>query len=442
MRHSLSIVLAFSLCGGLLAGCSGAKGGDPGQTKASETFELPSDPVTVQFAASTTMFPEEDFQRYVADPVKKKYPNITVERINTSEKGKSMNDLVVAGTVPDIVVLYPGNLNQLNDLGLAFNHEELMKKHKFDSARVIPEMLETIKIASNQNHLLGLPSYNNAFALFYNKDVFDRFGVPYPKDGMTWDDVKQLALKLTRMDGGIQYRGIYADNLYRGGRQLALPYADFKTGKAQMQTDAWKELMTLWAGLYDIPGVMAGDFKSLNYGKNEQALVKGELAMLVGYSNTLGMLRKAPDVKWDLVAYPENKKAPGVGQRVDTPVLSITNQSKNKDAAFKVLETVLSDEVQSDMARNGRAPVLKDEKVRAQYGQGIPEFQGKNLAAMIKPKLAVIAPLGNINEGDFDRISNAAFQSVANKEKDINTALRESDEQVNKVLEAAKNGTK
>lgn len=34
-------------------------------------------------------------------------------------------------------------------------------------------------------HQFGLPKYHGALALFYNKDIFDEYGVPYPDD--TWD---------------------------------------------------------------------------------------------------------------------------------------------------------------------------------------------------------------------------------------------------------------
>jgi multiple sugar transport system substrate-binding protein len=38
--------------------------------------------------------------------------------------------------------------------------------------------------------------------LFYNQDMFDQAGVPYPQPGWTWDDVIQYGLKLTRdVDG-------------------------------------------------------------------------------------------------------------------------------------------------------------------------------------------------------------------------------------------------
>ncbi|WP_282942046.1 extracellular solute-binding protein [Paenibacillus sp. RC67] len=417
----------------IASGCSSTNTAPVDKGKGEEAIK--NDPATIKIAVSNNMFTEEDFAKYVSEPVKKKYPHITVERINTSEKGSSVTDLIAAGTVPDIVGYYPGNLSNINDLNLTFNIEDLIKKHRFDTSRIAPEVLETVKIASNQSYIVGFAAYHNPFGLFYNKDVFDRMGIPYPKDNMTWDDLKELSVKITRLDNGIQYRGLYPDFLYRGARQLSLPYADFQTNKSLLNTDPWKELFQLWASMYDIPGMTAGDYKALNYGKNEQAFIKGELAMLAGYSNTLNALRKAPDVKWDVVTYPSNKKAPGVAHRVDSPVLAITSQSPNKDAAFQVLETILSDEVQTDMVRNGRMTVLTSQKVKDEFGKGIPEFNGKNLIALTKPKMAVISQIKYLNEGEIDKITTNAFQAVINKEKDVNTALREADELLNKHIE-------
>jgi multiple sugar transport system substrate-binding protein len=373
MNNRFKLITAILLAASVASGCTGDGAGSsqPPPDKASKSpTPIQTEPATVKMAVSNNMFTEEDFNKYIAEPVKKKYPHLTVERINTSEKGSSLTELVAAGLVPDIVGLYPGNLANLNELGMTYYMEELIKKHRFDTSRIVPEVLETIKIASNQTFLTGLASYHNPFGLFYNKDLFDRFGVPYPKDDMTWDDVRELAVKLTRTDNGIQYRGVYADFLYRGGRQLSLPYADFKANKSLLNTDPWKELFQLWNSLYDIQGLSEGDYKTLGYAKNEQALIKGELAMLAGYSNTLSALKKTPDLKWDVVTYPSNKKVPGFGHRVDSPVLSITTQSKVKDAAFQVIEVVLSDEVQTDMVRNGRMTVLTSQgqgRIRQKY---------------------------------------------------------------------------
>lgn len=287
--------------------------------------------------------------------------------------------------------------------------------------------------------MIGLPTYHNPFGLFYNKDLFDKFGVAYPKDGMTWDEVRELSAKLTRKDGGVQYRGLYADFLYRGSRQLGLQPVDFKTNKSLLNTDQWQELFKLWESLYASPGLMEGSYAKLEWGGNEQSFLKGELAMLAGFSNTLNALKKTSHINWDLVTYPTNKKAPGVGHRLDSPILAVTAQSKVKDAAFRVLETILSDEVQTLLVRNARMTVLNSQKVKDEFGKGIPEFQGKNMPAMTKLKMANMASVQFLNEGQIDSIANKAFQSVIDKSADINSALRLADEELNKYIQSQLN---
>jgi ABC-type glycerol-3-phosphate transport system substrate-binding protein len=42
------------------------------------------------------------------------------------------------------------------------------------------------QVASDDGWLVGIPFTQQFSALYYNKDIFDKFGVSYPKDGMTW----------------------------------------------------------------------------------------------------------------------------------------------------------------------------------------------------------------------------------------------------------------
>jgi len=428
------ILLAGSMAAlTFLSACSGSTTSDDGD--AAEP-SLPKDdrPVTVTMAASNTQFTEEDFTRYIAEPVKAKYPHITVKRINTSDKGNSIGELLAAGTIPDLVGYYPGSLQNLKDNGMIYNIEELIQRHRFDTGRIIPEIVETIKTATDTDYLVGLPTYNNSFALFYNKDIFDRFGLPYPTDGMTWEEVKSLGAAMNRSMGGVDYRGLFVDNVYRGARQISLPYADFASNRSLLNTAPWQELFQYWLALYDQPGLPDNANNPLTYGRFEKMFLSGQLGMLAGYSNTLMKLRDVPDLNWDLVTYPQHPTAPGIGQRVDTPVLAISAQSEHKDAAFLVLDTMLSDEVQTEMARNGRTPVIDKRDVQDQYGKNFKQFEGKNVIAMTKLKYAVIAPVQYLSEGQADGFVNKAFESVANGQKDVNTALREADEQLNKHI--------
>ncbi|MDF2719607.1 MAG: hypothetical protein K0R28_6532 [Paenibacillus sp.] len=76
------------------------------------------DPVTVKIAANKAALTAEEIKMYVTDPLAKKHPHITVEMIDTAEKGKTLTDLVAAKEIPDIYANFPLNMNELVDLKL------------------------------------------------------------------------------------------------------------------------------------------------------------------------------------------------------------------------------------------------------------------------------------------------------------------------------------
>ena len=44
----------------------------------------------------------------------------------------------------------------------------------------------------------GFPLSLQINVLFYNKNIFDGFGVSYPQDAMTWDEFIETAKRVTR----------------------------------------------------------------------------------------------------------------------------------------------------------------------------------------------------------------------------------------------------
>jgi ABC-type glycerol-3-phosphate transport system substrate-binding protein len=86
--------------------------------------------------------------------------------------------------------------------------QPLAKKHGFDFNKFDTKLVDSIKSYSDQGQIYYLPYNTLAFALMYNKDIFDKFGVPYPKDNMTWDEAIELGKKLTRTEAGVNYIGL------------------------------------------------------------------------------------------------------------------------------------------------------------------------------------------------------------------------------------------
>src|SRR5699024_12294781 len=96
------------------------------------------------------------------------------------------------------------------DMNLLLDLNPLIEFNDFELDRLEPSILEYLEEMSHDGELNGLPYIRPEYALVYNKDIFDLFGVSYPEDNMTWDEVIDLAQEVTGERNGVQYRGLHA----------------------------------------------------------------------------------------------------------------------------------------------------------------------------------------------------------------------------------------
>jgi len=54
-----------------------------------------------------------------------------------------------------------------------------------------------------QGKTFAVPKDSDDPAVYYNKDLFDKYGVAYPAAGWTWDDFKEMAKKLNHPEDGV-----------------------------------------------------------------------------------------------------------------------------------------------------------------------------------------------------------------------------------------------
>src|ERR1051325_4721750 len=57
--------------------------------------------------------------------------------------------------------------------------------------------------------LYGLPSDFSTIVMFYNQDLFDKYGVEYPREDWTWSDYLDKARQLTRDTDGDGHTDIW-----------------------------------------------------------------------------------------------------------------------------------------------------------------------------------------------------------------------------------------
>ncbi|ULL13854.1 extracellular solute-binding protein [Paenibacillus sp. H1-7] len=416
-----------------LTGCSGKEAGMvPNDTAPSKEVKpaVSSEPMTIKMYHKGGTISDEEFKAYFVEPVAKKYPNITLELVREG-KGSSPEELLTSGTFPDLIYTSNPSIPIFQNLDIIEDLNPLVKKHGLDLSKFQPIGLDMMK-GYDANKLVGLPLSMNMSAMIYNKDIFDKFGVPYPKDMMSWDDAIALAKKLTITDGGTSYIGLDPWRVESVGSQMTLPLVDPKTNKSTINNEGWARVLDLFKQAVEIPGYVTND-------KFEYDFFKDNLAMAPMWATDLvGKLTDpaAANLKnWDLVSIPYVKGYEGKGRNVDAHMLMITNVSKHKDEAFAVMKEVLSDEVQMTMAKAGRISPLKDESFKKNYLQSNASFSGKNVEALFKLASTPLPPSSKY-ESQVRTIVRGAKKKLAIDRKDINTLMRELQEEADKWIES------
>jgi multiple sugar transport system substrate-binding protein len=374
-----------------------------------------------------------NFKEWVAEPVKKKFPEITVEKYEPGKSG-SLEQTVASGDVPDIFMRSTLAMVELTGLGLSYDMSALIKEYQIDLGRFDPAGIERIRKSNTEHWLSALPLNRHYDALYYNKDIFDKFGVAYPRDGMTWEQLIPLANKLTRMEDNVQYRGLEAGDITRAASQLRLPYLDPLTLKPAINSNKWKDFLTRMNQIYQIPG-------NQEYKTNNQAILqflKDQRLAMLAMNNFLPRIAEIDHfTQWDMVSYPYFAEAPNASWAYEGHVIWLASSSKHKDAAMKVIQTIFSDQVLTSMSQDGMQLAVDNQKYKDTFAKNLSFVKGKNLAAIYKttPAEPVDLPIANLDVKQLNKVINKMFENdIVTGKKDINTALRDAEQKFNQLI--------
>lgn len=407
-----------------------------GSGKTPETGNPKPEPFTMSIYAAGVK--PEEFDARFRPALERKFPHITFD-YRTNAPGATITELVAQGNIPDLIRTDIPTLKTLyTDLGLAYDLRELVDKTKYDLSRFNPVFTREIVDVIGTGELYGLPvpPYFPQ-VLYYNKDLFDKFGQPYPKDGMTLNEVYELAQKMTRVDGGQVYRGFSAstvtwlrDNPF--SQAVLDPKAD---GLAN--PDKWNLLFGQLKRFYDIPNNTIAKSPS----EEGNAFSKGNVAMQINQHNIYLVL--PPELNWDMVSVPTMEGAPKLMGQRGPAYWSITKQSKHKEEAFAVIAEMLSDDIQMQDSKNGIPTTLVNKDIQAALGKDHPVYSKKNMNAInlyppIPPTPKRQPGLADVAAGTQQNLMANAFQKVVTNKADINTALAEVDDLLKKELDKEK----
>lgn len=436
--NKASAALSCTILAMLLAGCSNSDPASPGpgepdgQPKAAggEPVEL-----TIYSAGGTN---NDEFEKNYAEFIRQKFPHITIKYINPREgEGSKFENLILAGVNIDLYYESIGTFfSTLPRNQAEYDLTELIKQHNVDLNRFEPTLIDALRENGN-GEIWGLPVTTNGMSLYYNKELFDKFGVPYLKDGMTWEEVYEVAAKLNRSDSGKKIAGLAVSPSHSMRMNAySLPFVDPATLKSTYSDERWRQILepilkpaedSLYRSKMDDLG------GKLPY--TAEWLKTQELAILGVFSDWQVVSPNPVPFDWDMAAYPTMKDQPGVGSQQYPVYWAIPSFAQHKEQAFEVLKYLVSDEYQLEVSKRGGLTVLNDPEIRKAFGQNSIN-KDKNLAAAYYNKFAPISP-----KTAFEKTAETALTSklpdLAAGRIDLNTALRQAEEEANKAIEAA-----
>lgn len=391
-------------------------------------------PVTLKMVAwdiSTTPYWQAVIDAYVA-----KNPNVTIELIDVSsaEYQDKVNIMLSGGDKSDIITVkdIPGysamlTRNQIIPLN------SYIQKDGLDLS-VYSGAAEELTYESS---IYALPFRSDIWILYYNKDIFDRAGVAYPTNDMTWAEYEALARKLTSGSGADKVYGTH-HHTWRSTVQLAT-VQDGKNTVIATDYSFMKPIYDMVVGMQkdgiimDYGSLKAGSIHYSGVFKNQQIAM---LPMGSWFIGTMIAAKKAgeADFNWGVAKFPHPEGVPAGTTAGTLTSLAINANSDNKDAAWDFIKFYSGVEGAKALAKTGNLPALRTAEVLDIFAslEGVPAEATEALQTVtvrlelpMHPEVGAVEKILNEEHELIMTQSVSVDEGIASMTKRVSEALSE-----------------
>src|SRR5690625_2879952 len=328
------VFLALSMLGFVLifAACSANDEGDSGD---GEDVEL-----------EMYSWRAEDRQAYekLIEAFEEEHPNIKInfQPFESTEYNTILTNAIVSGEGPDIAQLRPySGTKTLADNG------DLVKLDDIDGIDSInSDYLDAAR--GSDGSVYGVPLTLNAGVIFYNKGIFDEYGLEAPE---TWDEFMEVSAELNAngiipvaQGGRAAYllsmlHGVISPSLY-GGNDLV---EELLSGETDLLDE---RLLASLDRLLDLEQYLPEDFIALDDNDAQALFYAEEAAMYINGDYRLGTFENnAPDIELGVIP------ALKIDGTDEAPVMTwvdgsygVLDSSDNQDEAMKFMEFMTTQE--------------------------------------------------------------------------------------------------
>lgn len=432
----------------LVVGCSAGPG--------KETVKEVS-PLRVMF------YSEDYFYQQYGDLFAMKHPEIEIEVVSqqsiyngeNTDYVQAFKDLVEKEQ-PDILMLDNSNYGTFASDGKLMELDTMIARDKYPTETIYPGLMDLLK-EEGGGKLYGLSPSFSGTAIFYNADLFNKYGVELPHDGMTWQEIMDTARRFptdgdekTRVYGyGMEWSMSVANMADSIASTEGLRSINPDTMKITLNTDSWKKAYQLAIDALDSNAIYVPKDDGFSGGSMEeyyqsQLFVMGRMAMTIGRPYNLQNMKQARESMKDykafelgMVAGPVNPAEPDTTRDVSfNQIFSIRANSPNADAAWEFMKFINGDEYAKIKSRSMNNELMS----RMGYSK---EYDGHSLEAFYKLKPSTSNNYSGMEKipsefyGLYQPIVERELALVKDKTKSIGDALATIEAEGQVVLDKA-----
>ena len=405
MKKILALMLAATFTLGTLAGCGSEPAPSVSVTPDASSKEDISTPAEKQkLIVSTWDSAADDHLTDVVTGFEARNPNVEVEILDIpgSEYSNKLSVMLNGGSDLDVVIIKDADTSK--DIWAKGQLEDLTPYLAADSVDVskFNGLEQNFAFEGEQ---AALPYRTDYYVLYYNKDIFDAAGVPYPSNDMTWDEFEATAAKLTSGEGPGKKYGALIHTWQACVQNWASQGGEFN----MMQYDKYEA----FAPYYDMALRMQNDAKSsMDFGTLKTSnihysspFLQGNIAMMPMGSwfmatiiNKIELGESA--VNWGVATLPHPEGVPAGSVVGAATPMCINKASENKDLAWDFINYTTSDEGSAIMAGTGKIPATATDETLDIIAAmaGMPEGIKEALKyTSITPDRPIVDNAGDIN---------------------------------------------
>ena len=356
MKKKLLLSLLATVVAASLVGCGGTSKSVASNAEGTSAAPNGEKTVVTMWIMPNSGTPDQDLME-VLQPFLKENPDIDVQptvldwgsawtKLTTAATSGEGPDITQLGTTQIAAIAAMGALEDLTPYYDRFGGEEAF----------VDATLPTTQILGQGEERYALPWFIDTRALFYRKDICEAAGVNPETDFKTWDSFREALTKMKDVEiDGVKVPPLgmpgkndwnvihnYAPWIWGAGGDFIAE--DNKT--SIINSDEALAGVSYYAELA-IDGLMSMQALEKNSAEIEAAFNAGEFATIFSGAYEIATLRREqPELaeKIGTASFPEGPK--GKYAFFGGSGLSVFKSSKNKEAAYKVLEYLMSTDAQ------------------------------------------------------------------------------------------------